>query len=95
LLARRRCLLLIFIIMLQHLYESKLIHHFSACKLWVLRLLLVAYRLIESCSWTALLAHSSFQWTLQVTYLTKTVLRRWGVSASFASLLLWSPQVFW
>jgi hypothetical protein len=74
----------VFLLCSRAVYKSAMTRHFFVCKPWVLRSMLDVCMLIWNCRSIAFRAHSSFQWTSWVICSTRTVPRRWGVTANFA-----------
>jgi hypothetical protein len=88
LLFRRIRLLLSFWLHSSVVYKSVGFRLFSICMIWLLPMMLVAYMLSENFLRIDSLIPPNFQWNRWIRYLTRTALRRWGVTANFAWLLL-------
>jgi hypothetical protein len=95
LLARRRRFLLSILLYSSAVYMSATPRHFFVYRTSLLLLTLVTYMLNGNFLWIDFLARPSFWWNRRLICLTKTVLRWWGVAASFALLSPLSPRVFW
>jgi hypothetical protein len=88
LLFHRRRLLLSFLLHFSVVYKNIMLRLFAVRMTWLLLTMMGACMLSESFLRIDSLILPNFQWNRWVGYLTRTVLRRWGVTASFAWLLL-------
>jgi hypothetical protein len=84
----RRRLLLSFLLHSSVVYKNVMFRLSAIRMTWLLLAMLGAYMLSESFSRIDSLILPNFQWNRWVGYLTRTVLRRWGVTTNFAWLLL-------